>query len=367
MYRETWRHFDFWLMGAVAVLTIFGIAMVRSAIAGNEELVELGLVSRQIIFACIGFVVLLLSAYIDYRFWSSVSKVLYGVVIILLALITLVGEALGGAARWLDVGFFLIQPSELAKIAVILVLADFLANNKHKSNGFNLVGRSLLLVSALVIWIFIQPDLSTSVTIMVIWFAMIWASGLHFKHLLVYAAGGLVASVAGFPFLEDYQKGRVLSFLFPDPNARYGNIYNVNQAMISIGAGGWFGQGYGQGSQVQLRFLKVRHTDFIFSALGEEFGFMGAILVIILLAFVVWRILRAARLAHDTFGAMICYGIATLIFFHTSVNIAMNLNLIPVTGLPLPFITYGGSNLLSTLLGIGLVQSVILRSKALDF
>jgi rod shape determining protein RodA len=161
--------------------------------------------------------------------------------------------------------------------------------------------------------------------------------------------------------LEQYQQLRVVNFLFPDPNARYGNTYNVDQALITIGSGGWFGQGYGHGSQVQLRFLKVRHTDFIFSAMAEEFGFIGTVLVIGILLFVIFRCLRAARLSRDVYGALICYGFTMLIFFQTAVNIGVNLKLIPVTGLTLPFISYGGSSLLSMALGIGLVESVLIH------
>jgi rod shape determining protein RodA len=173
--------------------------------------------------------------------------------------------------------------------------------------------------------------------------------------------------VIAFPFLVDYQQRRIINFLFPDQNARFGEIYNLQQALISIGSGGWLGQGYGQGPQVQLRFLKVRHSDFIFSAMAHEFGFVGVALVMLVLAFVIYRCLRAARLARDTFGALIAYGVATLVAFQTIVNIGVNLNLMPATGLTLPFVSYGGSSLLSMLLGIGFVESVILRHKSLDF
>jgi rod shape determining protein RodA len=170
--------------------------------------------------------------------------------------------------------------------------------------------------------------------------------------------------IVGFPFLADYQRTRVLDFLFPNPEARLGDSYNIQQALISIGSGGWFGKGYNLGTQVQLRFLKVRHSDFIFSAMAEEFGFVGTILILGLLLFVIYRILRAARLARDTYGALICYGVATLVAFQAIVNIGVNLRMIPATGLPLPFISYGGSAILSLLLGIGLVQSVIVRHKS---
>ena len=155
----------------------------------------------------------------------------------------------------------------------------------------------------------------------------------------------------------------MVNFFFTDPDARFGEEYNVNQAIITIGSGGWLGQGYGQGSQVQLRFLKVRHSDFIYSSIAEEFGFVGTFILMFLLVFIVYRCLRAARLAHDTYGALICYGVATLFAFQTIVNIGMNLKLLPVTGLPLPLVSQGGSSLLSIMLGIGLVESVVSRQK----
>jgi rod shape determining protein RodA len=219
----------------------------------------------------------------------------------------------------------------------------------------------------IVIWILLQPNLSTSIVIMVIWFALLWAGGLQIRHLVLFVVLGVGLPFAAFPFLADYQKDRITNFLFPDPEASYGEIYNIQQALISIGSGGWFGQGYGHGSQVQLRFLKVRWSDFIFSAMAEEFGFVGVLVVVLLLLFVVFRILRAARIARDTYGALICYGVAAMIAFQALVNVGVNLNMLPATGLTLPFFSYGGSSLLSALLGIGLVQSVVLRHKALEF
>lgn len=365
MQRLTWRHFDFWLLGAVAVLVVFGLGMIRSAIAGNEELLDL--FPRHIIFASLGFVVVVVTAAIDYHLFNPIGKVLYWVVAGLLALVAVGGQAAFGAQRAIDTGFFFIQPSELAKIAMILVLADFFARRQAQVHDLRWVARSLVPTLFMVVSIFLQPDLSTSIVIMVIWFALLWASGLQLKHMAGFGLAGIAIAAIGFPFLQDYQQQRVFTFLFPNPEETFGNNYNVTQALITVGSGGWFGQGYGQGSQVQLRFLKVRHTDFIFSALSNEFGFVGAVVVLALLGFVLYRCLRAARLARDNFGALICYGVAAFIFFHTAVNVGMNLNLIPVTGLPLPFISMGGSSLLSTLLGIGLVESVVLRHKTLEF
>jgi rod shape determining protein RodA len=172
----------------------------------------------------------------------------------------------------------------------------------------------------------------------------------------------IVGLLTGFSFLEEYQRNRITNFLFPDPDASYGEIYNVEQALITIGTGGWFGQGYQQSTQVQLRFLKVRHTDFIFSVLAAEFGFVGTVFVIALLILVIVRCIRIAQNAPDIFGALIAYGFGFLIFFQTIVNIGVNLNIMPVTGLTLPFVSYGGSSLLSLMLGIGMVESVALRT-----
>jgi len=376
----SWRHFDFWLLGAVALLTIFGITMIRSAIAGNQELIEGNTVQKQIIFAVAGFVVMMVVAIIDYRLLAALSRPLYFGMAILLAALNLVGGPLFGSTRWFQLGPILIQPSELAKVVMIIVLADFFTQNQGQMYKIQTVIRSFLWTIGLTIWILLQPDLSTSIVIFVIWASLLWAAGLEIKHLIAAGVAGLTVLVVAVPLLilnydpenEDglikpYQIERVLTFIAPEEEARYGSNYNVRQALISIGSGGPFGQGYESGTQVQLRFLKVRHSDFIFSALSQEFGVTGALFVILMVFFVIWRCLRAARLAADTFGALISYGVATLFMFQAIVNIGMNLRLLPVTGLVLPFVSYGGSSLLSMLLGVGLVESVILRHKALEF
>lgn len=372
--RETWKHFDFLLFGAVIILSIFGVAMIRSAIAGNAVLAEL--VPRQVIYIGISFVVIVVLAAIDYRYWASLARMLYVLAIFSLLMIYIFGTALFGSARWLDTGLILIQPSELAKIIMIIVLASFFARTREQPKDFRWILQSFLLTFGVVVWILLQPNLSTSIVIFVLWFSMLWVSGLPMKFLGIFAGIGLVVFIVfilllfsgvEIPFIEDYQLQRIVNFAFPDPNARHGNTYNVEQALITIGSGGLFGQGYGSSSQVQLRFLKVRHTDFIFSAMAAEFGYVGTIIVIALLVFVVLRCLRAAAIAADPFGAMLAYGFAILMFFQMAVNIGVNLNVVPVTGLTLPFISYGGSSMVSLSIGIGLVESVILRHKPLEF
>jgi rod shape determining protein RodA len=380
MRAISWRHFDFWLLGAVAFLTIFGVTMIRSAIAGNIELVEANTVTKQIIFAGIGFLVMGIVSIIDYRYWGALSSILYIGTLASLAILFVVGGALFGSSRWFTVGPILVQPSEFAKITIIMILANFFSQNIEKIKQPWIVAQSLLITVSIVIWVFLQPDLSTSIVILVLWFALLWASGLELKLLLIAAGAGALVLAIALPIMllnfdpnntsgliQPYQMARIINFLFPDPNASFGAIYNVQQAMISIGDGGWFGQGYGGGTQVQLRFLKVRHSDFIFSALSEEFGFIGSLMVILTLAFIIVRCLRAARLSSDTYGALISYGGATLISFQTIVNVGMNLNLLPVTGLTLPFVSYGGSSLITLFIVIGLVESVVLRHKDLEF
>lgn len=360
-----WQHFDFWLLGAVVMANAFGIAMIRSAIAGNEVLAEL--VNRQIIFATLGLVVIIILTIIDYHYWGAVIRVIYLLTMVFVASLAVVGNVRFGAARWIETGLISIQPTELAKIVVIMSLAYYFDRTYNNPRNLRWLATSLAIAGGIAFWILIQPNLSNVIVIMVIWAAMVWINGVQIRHLIMIGVGAVVTVVAAFPFLQDYQQQRIINFLFPEQGATYGATYNVLQALIAIGNGGWFGQGYGHGTQVQLRFLKVRHTDFIFSATAEEFGLVGTVLMMGLLVFIIIRILRGARIARDPFGAMLCYGVAILMSFQSVVNIAVNLNLIPVTGLPLPFISYGGSGLVMLMAGIGLVESVISRHKSLEF
>jgi rod shape determining protein RodA len=328
----------------------------------------LDILGRQITYSLAGVVVILVAATLDYRLWVSVSRVLYVLLALLLGVIIIFGgtEAFG-AQRWLNIGVVIFQPSELAKIVMIIILADYFARNRDAAHDFKWIIRSALVTFGLVALIFLQPNLSTSIVLMTVWFALLFASGLSLKHFTVIAFTLLIAALLVLPFLEDYQLGRILNFLAPDPEARFGSTYNVTQSLISIGSGGLLGQGYGQSSQVQLRFLKVRHNDFIFSAISAEFGLVGALAVLGVLFFIIWRCVRAAQLSQDAFGSLIAYGVAVIIALHTIVNVGMNIQLLPVTGLPLPFISAGGSSLLTFMFGIGLVESVVARHRALNF
>jgi rod shape determining protein RodA len=370
---KIWRHFDFALLGAVTVLIIFGTAMIRSTLlsspdGGFEEM------SRQLVFVLVGVPIVFLISAVDYRFWGGVSGALYGLLLLLLLLVELLAVAAFGAARWLDLGIIQFQPSELGKFLIVLTLGAMVAQQGDQIGKLGFVVKTLVHVGVPIALIFIQPDLSTSIIYIVIWFAVLWAAGIRLRHLALFGSTALAAVPVGFFIILQvpafrYMADRIIVYAIPDETspAYQDAAYNIRQALISIGSGGLFGEGYGQGSQVQLRFLKVRHTDFIFSAISNEFGFVGAVAVILLIAFIVYRIFRAGQLARDPFGSFICYGIGAIILYQSFFNIGMNMRLLPVSGLPLPFVSYGGSALWTFLFGIGLVESVVLRQKQIEF
>ena len=358
--RNIWTNFDWGLMLAIAILTTIGIAMIRSSTFQHPNLFDTPI--KQIQYALVGAILIIILASIDYRYWQSLSKPLYILIIITLSVLFVAGVVAGGAQRWFDFfGLFFVQPSELAKIGSVIWIANFFAIRKKNLNDFKWVLLSILHAGLPAALVMAQPDLSSAIMIIIVWISIIWAAEIQIKHLAILST----ISVSSLPFLwfimEQYQRNRVINFINPqnDPGAQY----NVRQAIISIGSGGWFGQGYNQASQVQLRFLKVRHTDFIFSATAAEFGFVGALIIMLLFVFITWRILRIGNNAQDPFGSYLCYGMAIMIFAQAFFNIGMNLNLLPVIGLPLPFFSYGGSALLTLCVGLGIVQSVAVRQK----
>ncbi len=370
----SWRTFDFILLGAVVLASSFGTVMIRSAVAGNEVLQPL--ILRQVYFAILGVVLIFLVGSVDYRYWLALYRPIYLVIMGFLVTLTGFGQSAFGAQRWFQVGVLFLQPTEFAKIIAIIVLARYFEQAQHQPRDLKWAFGAIIWASGIIVMILLQPNLSNVLVLSVILAVMLWVNGVQIKHVLsavgigIALVAALVAlSVLGVrvPFLQAYQQERIVNFVVPDPNDTYGNRYNVQQALIAVGSGGVFGEGYGHGTQTQLRFLKVRHTDFIFAASSEEFGTVGGALIILTLGVIVWRCIRAAQKARDVAGSMIAMGIATLIFFQGAVNIGMNLNILPVSGLPLPFISYGGSGLTALMLGIGLVESVVMRHKQMEF
>jgi rod shape determining protein RodA len=297
------------------------------------------------------------------RITDILRNPIYVLTLALLGIIFVIGQVAGGSQRWLGAGT--VQPSELAKILVIIVLAKFFADREERLDQFSTVLVSLAVVALPMSLIYLQPDLGTALTLLAIWVIVAWMAKVRLRHLLVLAGAGIIVLPLVWIGMQDYMRQRLMLFLNPasDPDS----YFNVHQALVSIGSGGWTGKGLTHGTQSQLHFLRVRHTDFIFAVTAEELGFLGAIAIIGLLFFILWRILRVAERSEDTFGRLIAAGVAALILFQSLINIGMNLGLTPVTGIPLPFVSYGGSSFITLMLGIGLVESVAMRQKKLEF
>jgi rod shape determining protein RodA len=361
---SVWRHFDLWLAGAVLILTAYGILMIRSAVTGAPALEPLA--GQQIIWAVIGFAFMIGMAAVDYRYFASSHWYIYAALIVSLLIVIVAGQVNNEARRWISLGFIEIQPSEFGRVFIAITFGQFLASRRQQINRFSNTLISLAYIGLPIVLIFLQPDLGMTLLYIVIWFIMIWLAGLPLSHFALLGAIGILGIGAVFPFLAPYQQERITSFV--NPEADTASVFNVDQAEISIGTGGLWGKGYMQGTQSQLGFLRVQHTDFIFSVVTEEMGlFFGSAVVLLLMGFILLRIIRAAAMTPDPAGKFMCAGIAGILFFQTMVNVGMNVRLVPVTGLTLPFVSYGGSSLITLFLAIGVVQSIRMRHRKQEF
>lgn len=369
MRDRAWQHFDFVLFGATLALIGLGTALIYSATLASATFSQDWwdtFFARQVIYAIVGVGLMLLVAFTDYSIFANVNHLIYALTILSLILVYAIGRISFGAQRWIDLGIFPLQPSELAKVLLIIVLAKFLADRQEDLRKLPYFLLSLVYVAIPMIFIYIQPDLGTAIVLGVSWLTMVLMAGVRARHVGIMALIGIIASPVIWLSLHDYMRRRIFVFFDPqlDP---LGTGYNINQARIAVGSGGFLGQGFARGTQSQLHFLRVRHTDYIFSVLGEELGFVGVVLLLLLFLVVVWRILRVADMARDTFGQLIACGIATVVAFQAIANIGMNIGLLPASGVPLPFVSYGGSALIALLIGEGVVQNIIIRHKRLEF
>jgi len=371
MMERNWRNFDFLLLAATVVLVTAGVALIYSATISAESADPLRERSffRQLTFGASGLLILFLAAILDYRLLALGHWLMYALAVGALGLVALAGQSEFGAQSWLSLHGG-VQPSELSKILLILFLAKFLADHEEEKHQFRWLLFSTILMAPPIVLIYRQPDLGTAMVLAAIWLGMVFAAGVRWQHLAL-LAGAVAGAVPAIWFtLQDYMQERILvfanRFLRPSVAASVTD-YNTRQALTSIGSGGMFGKGFLHGTQSQLYFLRVRHTDYIFSVLSEELGFVGAVGLLLLFAFLLWRILRIAQTARDSFGQLVACGVATMILFQSVVNVGVNLGLLPVTGLTLPLVSYGGSSMWTTLLGIGLVESVAMRHKVLEF
>lgn len=362
-----WRYADYLQIFTLLVLLSYGLAMVYSATfpsTNNSVFAASSFVVKQAVFVTLGLAMMILVASVDYHLLHASAYVLYVASLALLAVVFVVGhgQAEWGSQRWIDLKLFPLQPSELAKPALVLALARYFAD--HEANASSLkhfVGSFLLTLPSFAL-VYAQPDLGTSATFLFIWFLMSLAGGTRVLYLVLSGLAGLAAMPIAWSMLKDYMRDRITIFMHPESDP-WGQGYNIIQAQISIGSGGMYGRGFLAGTQSQGHFLRIQHSDFIFSVLAEEMGFVGAAVLFILFAFLLFRLLRVAHLSRDQFGRLVAVGIALTILFSVAVNVAANVRLMPVTGIPLTFISYGGSSMLTNLASLGIAQSILMHRK----
>jgi rod shape determining protein RodA len=348
---------DWVLVGATFVLALVGVAMVYSATHSGRNP---DLYLKQLALVGVGTLGLVMAATIDYRRLADRAMLLYTLSAVSLVYVLRFGPLKAGTRRWIEVGGFQLQPSELVKIAAAVIVAKIFSEYRQETLGLRDVALPGAAIGLLAVLIAREPDLGTAACLVPLFLAVAFLAGLRMRAVAGLAAVILLLAAFTWPFLKDYQKTRIYTFLDPSLDPR-GAGYQKIQSQIAVGSGGFVGRGFLEGSQAQLGYLPARHTDFIFSVLAEEAGFVGVVVVLSLYLFVLWRMLETARLARDRLGAFLVAGITASFAFQVVYNVAMVAGLVPVKGLPLPLMSYGGSSVLSSLVGIGLVLSVRMR------
>ncbi len=358
--RRLLVHFDWTLIGLVLIIASIGILNLYS-VTSNEETSGSPLYLKQILWLGIGLTAMLIVAFVEYRYYVDFAYIIYATAVLLLILVLGYGLITSGAQRWVKVGGLTFQPSEFVKISLILSLAKCFQSSPGRP-GYSLRHLPfpfflLFLPMALILK---QPDLGTAIILLLVFFSILLFVKVRWSSLLTLGVIGASVLPLLWRFLKDYQKRRIITFFNPDLDP-LGASYHLIQSKIAIGSGGIFGKGFMKGTQSQLGFLPEQHTDFIFSAFGEEWGLMGCFIVVALyLLLILWG-LRIAIGAKDRYGAILSFGVVAMLFWHVFINIGMVLGLMPVVGIPLPLFSYGGSFLLSTLIGIGLLLNVSMR------
>ena len=361
------RRLDYPLLFASLAIVIYSLIIISSAThinSPNEE--RFYFVQRQGLFAVINIVLAALFLNFDYRGLQQYGKKIYVFNLIMLIAVMLVGTSALGAQRWINIGPISIQPSEFSKLLMIICMAALLESRMGMFNKLRDLVPVAIYMGIPFILVLKQPDLGTSLVFMAIFFGMIIACGIRWRILI----GIMMAGIASFPILwnyvlKDYQKTRLYVFL--DPNVDpLGSGYHIIQSKIAIGSGMLFGKGIFQGTQSQLNFLPENHTDFIFAVVGEEFGFVGAAILLILYLIVMWRGILIAKTAGDTFGRLLAVGITSMLAFHILVNVGMTTGIMPVTGIPLPLMSYGVSALTTNIFAIAILENINIRKNKLS-
>jgi rod shape determining protein RodA len=363
MIETRWRNFDPLLLVASLALTGYGALLIYSATLprGAEGIVISEPVARHIAAAIAGAFLMFVTARLNYRNLEMFGWIAYGTGILILLAVLVVGTSQFGSRRWFDLGFTLVQASEIAKLLTIIGLAKYLADRRERMDEWRVFFGSFGVAVIPAFLVFIEPDAGSAVVFLVMWAIMTAFAGVPMRKFMVFATVLAVLLPLGLIVgVQDYQRDRITAFIDPTEDA-LGTGFNVIQAETSVGAGGLVGKGLTQGTQTQLDFLRTQTTDFIFSVLGEELGFAGAMALFGLFLLLLARGLRAITRATDSLGQLLIVGIVSLIAFQAFINVGVNIRLMPVTGIPLPFISVGNSSLLVLFIALGMIQSVLLH------
>lgn len=358
------KHLDKPLLIVSGLLILAGLA-VQYAISLSEETMEI--FYRQLAYAGIGSILFLVFASYNYHKLAKLNRWVYLALLGFLLYLLLFGNAIRGSARWIDLGFFLFQPAELAKIVVGVGLSRWLYLRRGQINHWKNYLLTFVYAAIPAGLILVEPDLGSAIIVMAVWGGLMLISPVKKLFIVLTLAVAVVFAGLGWQFvLKDYQKNRVMVFVDPNKDPR-GQGYNVRQAMIAVGSGEFTGRGLGRGIQSQLKFLPERHTDFVFAATAEETGFIGSSAIVLLFFFLGRRLLSIMKSARDDLGMYITGAVLFLFLTQVTINVSMNIGLLPVTGIPLPFITYGGSSYLVMCIALGIVQNIARQSKTLRF
>jgi rod shape determining protein RodA len=363
-----WKNFDWILFGVTIVLVALGLLVIWSTSFKATKLAGSSDVLHQAIFVVAGLVAFFFAARTDYRTWSKLTPWLYGLMLGLLVIVLVFSRAVLGAQRWINFGFFQFQPSEFAKLILIVVLAKFFAEHYDQLQRPKYLLMSLAYLVLPMALVMKQPDLGTALVLVAIWLAMAAVSRVRKLHLAILGGIGLILLPFGMRLLKPFQRARLESFINPTGDPLHTG-YNAVQSTITVGSGQILGRGLAAGSQSQLNFLPplAQHTDFIFAVLNEKLGFVGGALLLLLFGVLLFRGVKIAYTAQDRFGMFLATGIVAMILFHVFINAGMNMGIAPVTGIPLPFVSYGGTSLIIGMVAIGLLESVAVRRKKLQF
>ncbi len=348
------RNFDYLLFGIILALYTFSVLSLYSY---SSQI----LFQKQLVWCSVGVLLYLIVSRLDISFLqnSKLVMIVYIISNLLLLYTVFFGATINGAKAWINLGLFSFQPADLAKISIVLLLAKYFSKRHIEIQFLRHIAVSLLYTSVPVFLIMLQPDFGSAMATMSIWFFVVFMSGLSKKHLFIMFLLGFASVILMWNFVfADYQKNRVFNFINPTRDVR-GSGYNVHQAFIAIGSGGLYGKGVGLGSQSKFNFLPEYQTDFIFSAYAEEWGFVGVVIILFLYFAFLSRLIYLAHYARDNFASLFSLGVFAWAFVHVFVNISMNLGLFPVTGIPLPFMSYGGSHIILLTLAVAIVSSLV--------